>query len=142
MVPPSGQNKLSAETLSWLARLLVVRACGHLEQVVKECSQDYVLRKSGGPVQVFAMSWLEKSYNPSRANLLDRLERFNPAWARQFEELLDAEDEALQRDLAWSVDTRNRIAHGENQGASADKALSTCASIELLADWWVDTLRV
>lgn len=129
--------KLPSETLSWLARLLVVRSCGHLEQVVKECSKAYVAQRSGGPVQSFALSWMERSRNPSRENLVALLERFDPVWATDFVSFLVADDELLHRDLAWAVDTRNRIAHGENQGASVDKALATCASLQNIADWWI-----
>lgn len=138
----SDQNepKLTSETLGWLARLLVVRSCGHLEQVAKECTKAYVEQRSGGPVQSFALSWMERSRNPSQENLVSLLERFDQKWASDFVALLVADDELLHRDLAWAVDTRNRIAHGENQGASVEKALATCASLLSIADWWISSV--
>ncbi len=140
MKPDAGDSKLSAETAGWLARLLVVRSCGHLEKVVQACARGYVEFKSGGPTQSFALSWTERSRNPSEANLLELLTRFESGWAEELLELLSANDELLHRELAWAIDTRNRIAHGENQGAGPEKALVSCASMELLADWWVDRL--
>lgn len=137
MSPTAPEVRLSPETLGWLSRLLVVRSCGHLEQVVKECSRAHIENRSGGPVQTFALSWMDRSRNPSRENLVGLLARFNVQWSSELETMLDADDQKLHRDLAWAVDTRNRIAHGENQGASAEKALTTRESLEEIAQWWV-----
>ncbi|WP_442855041.1 HEPN domain-containing protein [Curtobacterium sp. Leaf261] len=139
-VDESGK-KLPFEVVSWLSRLLVVRACGHLEQVVRACSRGYLERKSGGPAGAFGLSWLDRSKNPKRTSLVEHLERFNPAWATAFASFMDADDERLHRELASAVDKRNRIAHGENEGASRDQALRLCGALEEVSDWWVGHLN-
>lgn len=134
-------RKLPVEVISWLSRLLVVRACGHLEQVVRACSRGYLERKSGGPAGAFGLSWLDKSRNPKRTALEEHLERFDPAWSVAFSAFMEADDERLHRDLASAVDKRNRIAHGENEGASRDQALRLCCALEEISDWWVTQLN-
>jgi hypothetical protein len=135
--PQDEQGKtLPSEVIGWLSRLLIVRACGHLEQVVRVCARAYVDAKSGGPVRFFGLSWLEKSKNPSQSALEEFLTRFDEGWCTEFTNLLTVDDERLHRDLASAIDKRNRIAHGENEGASREQALRLCGAIVEITDWW------
>src|SRR4051794_21675215 len=68
-------KELSPESRAWLARLLVIRASGYLEQVIVECLRGHVNKKSGGLVRSFANSWLERSRNPSPTNILELVGR-------------------------------------------------------------------
>lgn len=132
---------LPSEIIGSLSRLLIIRACGHLEQVVGACTRGYIESKSGGPVRAFSLSWSERSKNPSRTNLEELLGRFDAGWLVNFQNLVEADDERLHRGLASAVDKRNRIAHGENEGANRDQALRLCEVVEEIADWWSAQFR-
>lgn len=134
-------QRLTPETQSWLARLLVIRTCGHLEQVVNECTQGFVTANLGGPVRDFTLSWMKRSSNPSYDNLLTLWLRFSEAWAVEFTELLALDDEALKRDLDWMIDARHRIAHGASQGAAVEKALAVYESTITICDWIITTFE-
>lgn len=129
------------DTLSWLGRLLVIRSCGHLEKVMLTCAKKYIESKSGGYVQTFALNSISRSLNPTENNMVKFLGLFDNEWADGLKSWLDLEDEKLRRDLAWAVSTRNAIAHGESQGASPSRAISVCESVDMISDWWVDTLN-
>lgn len=132
---------IAAEPLGWLSRLLVIRSCGHLEQVVMECARGYVSAKSGGPVQAFGLTWLEKSRNPSAKTLGELAARFDPKWQVQFDALLAENDCRLSDDLGHLVTFRNRIAHGENQGVNRERSLRLSAAADEIADWWINTFN-
>lgn len=132
---------LPSEVTSWLSRLLVVRSCGHLEQVVQVCARAYIEHKSGGPARQFGLSWLERSRNPKQAALEELLSRFDESWGKSFADFMAEEDERLRRELASAVDKRNRIAHGENEGAGREQALRMCGAIEEISRWWSERLK-
>ncbi|MET3922671.1 hypothetical protein ABIB26_003632 [Arthrobacter sp. UYEF20] len=132
---------LPAEALSWLSRLLVLRSCGHLEQVVQKCAQGYVEGKAGGPVRSFSLTWLAKSRNPSARALRELAERFDPAWAQDLDNVLDENEQSLRRLLGNLVDFRNLIAHGQNQGVTREKALELGDAAESISDWWITTMN-
>lgn len=120
-----------------LARLLVVRCCGYVEQTAYEVSRAYVEMKAGGLVRSFARSWLERSRNPSPSNLIELVGRFDSNLSDDFEVFLDADDQRLRRELDFLVDRRNRIAHGLNEGINSPKALDlTLVAVEV-ADWFI-----
>lgn len=124
-----------------LSRLLVLRSCGHLEQVVLKCAQGYVEAKAGGPVRSFSLTWLSKSRNPSAKALRELAERFDSTWGQDFDDLLDENEQSLRRLLGNLVDFRNHIAHGENQGVNRGKALELSDAAEDVSDWWITTLN-
>lgn len=125
------------EASALLARLLVVRSCGFLEQTTLEVCRAYVLAKSGGLVRSFATSWLEQSRNPSPGALEELVGRFDESLRLELVALLDADDEYLRRELAFLVDRRNRIAHGLNEGLNLDKALQLKKVACDVSDWFV-----
>jgi hypothetical protein len=121
----------------WLARLLVVRSCGYLEQVVMAVSSEAVTTRSGGVVRSFANSWLSLSRNPAPDYLVQWVGRFDASWANELEELLDDGDEELRRELSLLIDRRNRIAHGLNEGVTVRKALDLQKTAEGVAEWFL-----
>lgn len=129
------------EAMSWLARLLVLRSCGHLEQTVAACARGYIEGKSGGPLRSFGLSWLSRSRNPSEATLLTFAGKFDALWAQDLEYLLAENNELLRNQLNNLVGYRNKIAHGENQGVNREKALALCDAAEEIADWWIRSLN-
>jgi hypothetical protein len=120
---------------------LVVRSCGYLEQAVAECSRGFVRQKSGGLVKTFALTWLERSRNPTPVRLIELAGRFDASMRDDFELLLEFEDRRLHDALASLVEKRNRIAHGQNEGVNRDRALALAAASEELADWWIVRLN-
>jgi len=125
------------EHRAWLARMLIIRATGYLEQSVIEVTRAYVDQRSGGLVRVFARSWMDRSRNPTPDALLGFIGRFDYSLQLELKELLDADDQLLRRDLAMLVDSRNKIAHGHNEGVRPRRALGLTDSAELIADWFI-----
>lgn len=120
-----------------LARFLVIRSCGFLEQVSTECCKYYIRQKSDPRSSSFASSWLERTRNPSPENLIDLVRRFDPAWSDELRQVLDEDDERLRREASFLVDRRNRIAHGENERVSARKAIDLCEVSQEITDWFL-----
>lgn len=125
------------EELAWLARLLVVRSTGYIEQSVQEISRAFVARKSGGLVRAFAHSWLERSRNPTPDALQELLGRFDSQLAEEFTQFMDDDDQKLRRELSFMVDRRNRIAHGLNEGIGHQKALMLVGVARETTDWFI-----
>lgn len=125
----------------WLTRFLLLRVCGYLEQVTFETARGYVQAKSGGLVKSFAMSWLDRSKNPSPDNLLSLVGRFDLILSNDLKTLLEADDQRLRRELSLLVDRRHKIAHGLNEGITESKALSLKTDAEVIADWFVQNLK-
>jgi hypothetical protein len=123
--------------VAWLAKLLVVRSCGYLEQVMLQVGLALTEAKSGGPVRSFALSWFPTYRNPSPEQLVNWAGRFDPEWSIELREILDAEDEEIARKLSLLVDRRNRIAHGLNEGIGVRKALDLKEAATTVADWFV-----
>lgn len=124
----------------WLTRLLLVRSCGYLEQVMHQCVTRHLEWKSGGTARSYALSWLERSINPSIANVARTLGRFDQSMADEFERLLDDNDSELRRELAILVAKRHGIAHGLNDGLGSRRALELYGVAKYTADWLILTL--
>jgi hypothetical protein len=137
LVDKSREKAIDPEIQSWLSRLLVIRSCGYLEQVVAEVFRDYVRNKSGGLVRAFAHSWLERSRNPNPDNLTELVGRFDSNICNEFTTMLDDDDGRLRREISFLVDRRNRIAHGLSEGITQSKALQLKDIACELADWFI-----
>jgi hypothetical protein len=131
------RNHADGPEAGWLARLLVVRSCGYLEQVIDEVSRELMQGRSGGVVRSFSQSWLPSHRNPGPERLGEWVNRFDTAWSVELGELLDDDDERLRRELAFLVDRRNRIAHGLNEGIGIRKALDLRNVAIEIADWFI-----
>jgi len=121
----------------WLARLLVVRSCGYLEQVVDEVSKQLMQERSGGVVRSFSQSWLPSHANPWPNRLTEWVSRFDVTWSTELSDLLNQDDEQLRREVSFLVDRRNRIAHGLNEGIGTRKALDLQKVSIQIADWFI-----
>lgn len=122
-----------------LARFLVVRTCGYLEQVVEECCKAYLSSKSCPRSASFASSWLGTGRNPSSHKLVDLVTKFDANWAEELDALLKADDEKLHRELAFLVNRRNMISHGLSEGIGTRKALDLVAPARQIATWFIST---
>jgi hypothetical protein len=124
----------------WLTRFLLVRTCGYLEQVSFETARGYVQEKSGGLVRTFAMSWLERSRNPTPDNLCELVGRFDAQLRGSLESLFAEDDGRLHREICLLVDRRNRIAHGLSEGITESKAVGLKKDAETVANWFIESL--
>ncbi|MEU9801728.1 HEPN domain-containing protein [Streptomyces sp. NPDC051000] len=125
----------------WLVRFFVVRTCGYLEQVVFECARAYIDGKSGGPVRVFSQSWITRTRNPSPDNILSLAGRFGGDFEARLRDLLDADDQRLNRELSLLVNRRHQIAHGLNEGLTGTKAVALYECAIEVADWFLENLN-
>lgn len=121
----------------WLARLLVVRSCGYLEQVVAEVARGFILKRSGGLVRSFAHAAIPAAKNPWPESLLDWVGRFDRSLQDDLRDVFDEDDQRLRRELGLLVDRRNKIAHGLNEGVTERKALNLQIVACEVADWFV-----
>lgn len=131
------QRNGDAQEAAWLARLLVVRSCGYLEQVVDEVGRELMQERSGGVVRSFSQSWLPSHKNPGPERLSEWVGRFDSGWSFELATYLDEDDERLRRELSFLVDRRNRIAHGLNEGIGVRKALGLRDVAIEVADWFI-----
>lgn len=125
------------DILPWLTRMLVVRSSGYIEQTAKEVFRGYIQDRAGGLIRAFGHSWLEKSRNPSPDNLVDMIGRFDHILRLEFDELLDADDQRLRRELTFLVNRRNHIAHGLSESINRDKAIALKAVSIDISDWLI-----
>lgn len=122
---------------SALARFLVVRTCGYLEQVVEICCKSYIKSKSDFRSSSYGASWLGRGRNPSKESLVSLTRRFDGAWADELFQLLSKDDERLGRELDFLVDRRNKIAHGLSEEIGVRKALDLVEPAMTIGDWFV-----
>lgn len=130
-------GELEPEVRAFLARLLVVRSAGYIEQGTSICARGHVQERSGGHVRSFALSWLERSKNPSPANLLELVGRFDQRLADQLEAEFAKDQDRWSRELSFLVDRRNKIAHGLNEGIGPSRALELAAVSGEIVDWFI-----
>ncbi|MBL7498640.1 hypothetical protein I6A84_32775 [Frankia sp. CNm7] len=141
IVEEQARSSNDQEIVSWLARLLVIRSCGYLEQTVAETARAYTRHKSYGLVRSFSLGWLERTHNPTPDALETFTGRFDAGMQEELGEFLNANDEELRRELAFLVDRRNRIAHGLNEGIGVVKALALKDVACQVADWFILRFR-
>jgi hypothetical protein len=121
-----------------LARFLVVRASGYVEQVAAEACRAFLESKTYVPQsRAFALSWLRYGVNPTPEHLLELVSRFDGAWGKEFQAFMSADDELLHRELSFLVDRRNKIAHGTSEGIGAAKALELSGHARAIGGWFL-----
>ena len=123
-----------------LARFLVVRTCGYLEQVVDQCCTSYIRSKSDPRSAAFGASWFGRGNNPTPSRLVELVRRFDPAWADDLQELFNNDDELLHREISFLVDRRNKIAHGLSEGIGVRKSLDLVDPTKSVCGWFINTL--
>lgn len=102
-----------------LAKYACLRLTGFLEQSVMSLGIELVRQSSGSSTQAFALSHLEKSFNPNADALLKFVARFNKTWRDELSDILNIDEKS--QDLNALVGSRNQIAHGKNQGISIQR---------------------
>jgi hypothetical protein len=120
-----------------LARFLVVRSCGFVEQVTEECCRCYLLSRSELRAATFGSSWLGQGRSAHPDNLIHLVSKFDSAWAVELSAMFEDNDQELRREIALLVDRRNKIAHGLSEGIGTRKALDLASYARLLTDWFV-----
>lgn len=127
----------SVEVTGYLARFLIVRSCGYLEQVVDESCRAYLKSKAAPGAAAFGSSWLGHGRNPMPKALERLVARFNLGLEAELEELFSLDGGYLGDQIASLVDRRNKIAHGMNETTGAQKALNLVDAATKTADWFV-----
>jgi len=133
--PPDQPDEVSRA----LARFLVVRTCGYIEQVVDRSCVAYIQSKSSAKVTSFGHSYFGRGANPSPDKLIAVVRRFDAGWATDLETTFNADDHRLSREVSFLVDRRNKIAHGLSESLGATKALSLVPVAHEVAKWFLDT---
>lgn len=126
---------------SAVSRFLVVRSAGHIEFTFDECIFSYATAKSHPDIAAYVKAGLFVGRNPSPGKLVAHLTRLSASWGTSLRSLLDEDDQALDRELSFLVDRRNKIAHGQNEGVRMTRALQLCDASLALSDWFVTTLN-
>lgn len=128
------------EAIGSLARFLVVRSCGYLEQVTEECCRSYISTKADRRAGAFAASWLGHGRGVHPENLIALAGKFDATWADELTTFFDDDDQEFRREVSFLVDRRNKIAHGISEGIGARKALDLATYAQLTADWFIRRL--
>jgi len=125
----------------WLTRFLVLRACGYLEQAVHETLRGYLNQKSSGMVRAFTLSWIERSRNPTPANLLGMVGRLDANLLQQLTDFLEGDEKRIENELHLLIGRRHQIAHGLNEGLGSKKALEMVDTTKEVAAWFIRALN-
>lgn len=126
-----------ASVLAQLARFLTIRSTGHVEFTFDKCVQHYAEAKSHPNIVRYVTSSLFRGKSVRPNILIERMDDVDATWAVELTDFLKLDDEQLYRELAFMVDKRNRIAHGQNHGLGTKKAIDLCDVAVAVADWIV-----
>ena len=101
----------------FLISYAVVKACGVIEVVYKNCIVDIVSVGATDETKHYLdVNIRDSSSNPSPGNIQRLLQNLNSAWAQQFEDQLKGSEE--KGSLSSLVGLRNDFAHGRSVTAS------------------------
>jgi len=122
-----------------LARYLVVRTCGYLEQIVEQVCLLFLNSKSAHPhCQSFNGSWFGRGRNPNPEALVAFVRKFNIALSEELDELFKSDDQLLHREISFLVDRRNKISHSLSEGVGVRKSLDLVEPACTVADWFIN----
>ncbi len=130
-------RSLEPEVTALLARLLVVRSAGYVEQGAVICAKGHFQERSGGYVRSFAHSWLQRGKNPSPTNLLEFVGRFDQLLADELKAEFAKDQGRLNSELSSLVSLRNKIAHGLNESIGQTRAVQLAEVSEEVVDWFI-----
>ena len=126
---------ISNELRNPLLRLLVVRACGHLELTFIDSFCSFAESRSNEMVANFVRKSFSKGLNPRKIRLVGTLEKLDPSFASALNAYLDEAGKVRSELLETLVSTRNKIAHGQSESTNTRKALElTDFSLEF-SEW-------
>ncbi|NEC09708.1 HEPN domain-containing protein [Streptomyces sp. SID7909] len=114
-----------------MRRYLCLRFSGFLEKVTEVILLDFIERKSGGPVQAFALNELRiPNLSPEKYAIL--LGKFGPEYPERFEVHLGK----IHKDALFDLlDIRNKVAHGDVQGGAKLDPTRYLTLVEKIYDW-------
>lgn len=110
----------------YLSRMLVIRSCGHLEFTLEQGILDSIRPNVAPHIENHIKTGLFKGRNPNPKRIEELLGSFHTSWREEISDLLSSGDELLKRELAFLVDKRNKIAHGQSEGIGRRKSLDLC----------------
>lgn len=128
------------EAIAVASLFLVVRASGYLEQVLAVALRAHIMANAGVRVANFTVSGLARSANPNAEHLANMFKRLEPAWASEFNDLLDEDNRRIRDDLKFLLELRNKIAHGVSQTVGRRRAVELAKVSKELADWFIRRL--
>lgn len=114
-----------------MRRYLCLRFSGFLEKVTEVVLLDFIERKSGGPVQIFALGEL-RIPNLSPEKYVTLLAKFGPEYPERFKSHLGIAHRDALFDL---LDIRNKVAHGDLQGGVKLDPTRYLGLVEKIYDW-------
>jgi hypothetical protein len=133
-------KETNEEVSAAVSKFLVVRSAGHIEFTVDECIHSYAVSKAHPQIAQYVRSGLFSGRNPSPGKLVAHVQKVSQEWAKQLDDYLDADDQAIKRELEFLVDRRNKIAHGQSESVNLRKSLDLCKMALAIGDWAVETM--
>lgn len=122
---------------SYLAKLLAVRAAGHIEFTLDTCLHQYAQAKAHQRISDYVRAHLFLGRGVTPRKIVEKVRWFDAGIAENLDELLKGDDEYLKRELKFLVDKRNKIAHGQSDGVGAAKAAALAEVSINLGDWLI-----
>jgi hypothetical protein len=122
---------------AYLAKLLAVRAAGHIEFTLDTCLHQYAQAKAHERIADYVRAHLFRGRGVTPRKIVEKVRWFDAGISDHLEELMKEDDEYLKRELSFLIDKRNKIAHGQSDGVGATKAADLAAVSIRLGDWLV-----
>ncbi|MHB1970625.1 MAG: HEPN domain-containing protein [Candidatus Dormibacteria bacterium] len=131
-----GGAELSPELTSHYARYLCVQVSGNVEQAMRALIGEYCRLHAAPPIERY-VAWRSREVrNLNRERLGQILQGFDPSWWSALEDRCGAELDAFSSLVAL----RNRVAHGEDTGATVatmyEYFQSTSRVMDELSQWF------
>lgn len=136
----AGSASGSDTVLAQLSRLLVIRATGHIEFTLEQSLVHFASAKSHPHVANYILSTVFHGRTVKPHIFLERIKDIDGSWAEELTSFLNEDDQLLYRELAFMVDRRNKLAHGQNQGIGVRKALDLANVALVIGDWLTETI--
>lgn len=120
-----------------LARFLVIRACGYLEQTLDLVLRAYIEAHANARVAAYtaAVRARSRGSNPNPNNVSEILRSLDPTWGTEFTLMLNEDSQRMRTELTFMVESRNKIAHGVSETIGRRRALDLVGVSKSIADW-------
>ena len=108
-------NAVRVESLSFLTKYALIKACGTIELCFKTIISERVTEKESVLVKKYLEeTFLSRGINPKIKAISSHLSKFDEAWPKQFEDKIAAKDNKISSSMRYLVDERNKHAHGQD----------------------------